>query len=71
MLDAAHGEGVRPVAVVQGVHEARVEPHEPRVAVACVVGRRRPDVAALADVAQGSRRIGPVARSRRSEQSLE
>ena len=70
MLDAAHGEGVHPVAVVQGVHETRVEPHEPRVAVACVVGRRRPHTALRADARQGSRRNVTEARSKHVKQSL-
>ena len=67
MLDAAHGESVRAIVVVQRVHVARIEVQVARITVACVVGRRRPNVAALADVAQGSRRIGAVARSRHSK----
>ena len=71
MLDAAHGEGRGPIGVVQRVHVARVEVQVTRVAVACGIGRRGVDVAVRADIRQGSRRIVAVARSRRSEQSLE
>ena len=64
MLDAAHGEGVGPIAVVQRVHEARVEPQTARAVIAGSVGRRRPVIAVRADVRQGSRRSVAVARSR-------
>ena len=40
MLDAAHGDTVSPVIVVQRVHVARVEVQTARVEVACQVGRR-------------------------------
>ena len=71
MLDAAHGEAVGAVVSIQRVHVARVEVQVARVAVACGIGRRGVDVAVRADIRQGSRRIRAVARSRRSEQSLE
>ena len=71
MLDAAHGEAVSPVIVVQRVHVARVEVQITRVDIAGRIGRRRPTPAACADTRQGSRRVGAVARSGRSEQSLE
>ena len=65
MLDAAHGEGVRPIGVVERVHGTRIEVQVARVVMACVVGRRRPDVAVRAYIRQGSRRVEAVARSRR------
>ena len=71
MLDAAHGETVRTVGVVQRVHAARVEEQTTRVVVARAVGRRRPGTALDADAAQGSRLTVAEARSRRSKQSLE
>ena len=65
MLDAAHGETVRTVGVVQRVHAARVEEQTTRVVVARAVGRRRPGTALDADAAQGSRLTVAEARSRR------
>lgn len=64
MLDAAHGEAVAPVAVVQRVHVARVRPEVARVVIARNVGRRTPATAFRADDVQGSRRVEAVARSR-------
>jgi len=39
MLDAAHGEAVAPVAVVERIHVARVEPEVACVVIARNVGR--------------------------------
>ncbi len=64
MLDAAHGESVRPVAVVQRIHSARVGPLKARVDIACGVGRGRPIIAVRADARQGSRLAAAVARGR-------
>ncbi len=64
MLDAAHGEAVGPIRVVQGVHGARIEVQVACVRIARGVGRRRPVIAVRADVRQGSRRGVAVARSR-------
>ena len=66
MLDAAHGEGVGAIVVVQRVHGARIEVQVARVAIVCAVGRRRQIVAVRADIRQGSRRNVAVARSRQS-----
>ena len=71
MLDAAHGDTVGPVAVVQRVDDRRIEVQVARVVIACAVGRRRPTVAVRADIRQGSRLTVAVARSRRKKQSLE
>ena len=70
MLDAAHGESVRAIVVVQRVHVARIEVQVARVAVACVVGGRRPHTALRADARQGSRRNVTEARSKHVKQSL-
>ncbi len=64
MLDAAHGQGVGTVRVVQRVDVARSEVQEARVDAAGRVGRRGPIVALRADVRQGSRRVVAVARGR-------
>ena len=64
MLDAAHGEAVGPVVVIQRVHATCVAEETACMEVARGVGRRGPPVAVRADVSQGSRRVDAVARSR-------
>ena len=63
MLDAAHGKTVSAVVVVQRVHDACVEAQVTRVDARRGVRRRRPGVAARADIRQGSRLTVAVARS--------
>ncbi len=50
MLDAAHGEAVSTVIVVQRVDDAGIEAQVARVGAACEVGRRRPVVTVRADI---------------------
>jgi len=69
MLDAAHGEAVSTVIVVQRVDDAGIEAQVARVGAACEVGRRRPVVTVRADIRQGSRLTVAVARSN-GKQSL-
>ena len=64
MLDAAHGETVSTVVVVQRIHNPRIEAQVAGVDTARGVRRRRPIVAVRADVRQGSRLAGAVTRSR-------
>ena len=61
MLDAAHGESIGPIAIVQRVHVTRIEVQIASVDIACSIRRRRPVEAVRADVRQGSRRCGAVA----------
>ena len=65
MLDAAHGEGRCPAAMVERVHVVRVQVQIARAELACGIGRRGPAEAPLADVCEGTRRLEAVARSRR------
>ena len=57
--DTAHGEAVRAIVVAQRVHTARVEAQA--VGVGLRVRRRRPVVAAAANVRQGARRATAIA----------
>ncbi len=70
MLDAAHGERIGALAVVQRLHRPGVEPQVPCLLIAGKERRRSPVPTVRADVPQGSRRRVAVARSRRKEQSL-
>ena len=72
MLDAAHGEGVRPVRGVQGVHLARTECQVAGVRIAGSERRRTVVGAPRADVSQGSRRgVAETRSNSHKEQSLE
>ena len=65
MLDAAHGEGIGAVGVVQRIHAALDEVQVARsVRVRAAESRRRPTVAFRADIAQGSVLTEAEARSR-------
>ncbi|HBV49786.1 MAG TPA: hypothetical protein DEB64_03200 [Alistipes sp.] len=70
MLDAAHGEAVGPVVPIQRVHVVRPAVQAANVQIARGVGRRRPNIAVLADDDQGSRLTVAGARSRVHWQSL-
>ena len=70
MLDAAHGERIGALAVVQRLHRPGVEPQVSCLLIAGKERRRSPVPTVRADVPQGSRRRKAVARSRRKEQSL-
>ena len=67
MLDAAHGETVGPARSVERVHVACIEVQVCRVDTASSIGRRRPIVAARADIRQGSRLTQADARGRREK----
>ena len=71
MLDAAHGDGIGPIGIVQRVNESLTEPVLPGVAIVSGVRRRLPTPAAGTDARQGSRRVVAVARSEHNKQSLE
>ena len=64
-LDAAHGKAARTVVVGQRVRHVRTETQPGTVRMPRRIGRRSPRIAATADVVQGSRPLGAVARSRR------
>ncbi len=63
-MDAAHGEGIGPVPVVQRVHVARIEVQISAVDIARGIGRGCPIEAVRANVRQGPRRRGADARGR-------
>ena len=65
MLDAAHGERIGALAVVQRLHRPGVEPQVPCLLIAGKERRRSPVPTVRADVPQGSRRRVAVACSRR------
>ena len=65
MLDAAHGERIGALAVVQRLHRPGVEPQVSCLLIAGKERRRSPVPTVRADIAQGSRRRVAVARSRR------
>ncbi len=65
MLDAAHGERIGALAVVQRLHRPGVEPQVSCLLIAGKERRRSPVPTVRADVPQGSRRRKAVARSRR------
>ena len=73
MLDAAHGEAVGAGTGFspERIHLVLTEPEVARPEVSSRTRGRRIAPTAVADFCQGSRRIGAVARSRRSEQWLE
>ncbi len=64
-LDAAHGKAARTVVVGQRIRHVRTETQPGTVRMPRRIGRRSPRIAATADVVQGSRPLGAVARSRR------
>ena len=64
MLDAAHGEAVSTIVIVQRIYERRVEIQVTGVGTARG-RRRRPAEALRADIVQGSRITDAVARGRR------
>ncbi len=65
MLDAAHGERIGALAVVQRLHRPGVEPQVSCLLIAGKERRRSPVPTVRADVPQGSRRRVAVACSRR------
>ncbi len=65
MLDAAHGERIGALAVVQRLHRSGVEPQVPCLLIAGKERRRSPVPTVRADAPQGSRRRVAVACSRR------
>ena len=65
MLDAAHGERIGALAVVQRLHRPGVEPQVPCLLIAGKERRRSPVPTVRADVPQDSRRRVAVACSRR------
>ncbi len=71
MLDAAHGECVGPVPIVERIDVARVKPKIACVDIAGSKRRGAPASALRADNSQSSRREVAVARSRHDKQSLE
>ena len=70
MLDAAHGDRVRPVSRFHRVHVVRAKTELARTGIAGSIGGRRPAPTTIADTRQVSRRTVAVARSRRMKQSL-
>ena len=71
MLDAAHGEAVRAGIVIERVHSSGVENQVAGIAIPRGERRGGPADTCTADIGQGSRRVGAVARSRHMKQSLE
>ncbi len=71
MLDAAHGDSISPIGIVQRVNVALTEPVLPGVAIVGSVRGRLPTPAAGTDARQGSRHVVAVARSKHNKQSLE
>ncbi|MCM1441260.1 MAG: hypothetical protein NC131_18955, partial [Roseburia sp.] len=67
MLDAAHGEAVRPIEIALHVDGRRIEIQTACTGVAGGVRRRTPAPTSYADTRQSSRRVDAVARSRRSK----